>query len=310
MKEYVPSYYGKFQCVAEKCRHNCCIGWEIDVDEETRGLYRAVSGAFGERLRKNIAETDGTAHFVLTDGERCPFLNDRNRCDIIETLGDGALCQICDDHPRFRNFFSARVETGLGMACEAAAELILTDTEPFALTENFDDGGAETLSAGESGFLALRDRVFAVLRDGALPLRERVGKMLDLCGAEQPRWETAKEAGRFLGLERLDEAWTELLTDLRDNADEKGDLPREFEKSLENAAVYFVFRHLADGFAADDLAGAARLTARSVYLLCDLCARKQAQTGRLTVADVADIARMYSAEIEYSEDNTAALKEE
>ena len=26
----VPSYYKDFKCIADKCRHSCCIGWEID----------------------------------------------------------------------------------------------------------------------------------------------------------------------------------------------------------------------------------------------------------------------------------------
>ena len=29
-----PDYYKKFNCKKEKCRHNCCVGWEIDIDDE------------------------------------------------------------------------------------------------------------------------------------------------------------------------------------------------------------------------------------------------------------------------------------
>ena len=35
MKLIAPDYYNKFSCIADKCRHSCCVGWEIDIDENT-----------------------------------------------------------------------------------------------------------------------------------------------------------------------------------------------------------------------------------------------------------------------------------
>ena len=35
MKIYVPDYYSEFSCIADKCSDNCCIGWEIDIDENS-----------------------------------------------------------------------------------------------------------------------------------------------------------------------------------------------------------------------------------------------------------------------------------
>ena len=37
MDIFAPSYYKKFKCIADKCHHNCCIGWEIDIDDEALG---------------------------------------------------------------------------------------------------------------------------------------------------------------------------------------------------------------------------------------------------------------------------------
>ena len=31
----VPFYYKEFHCIADACKDSCCIGWEIDIDEET-----------------------------------------------------------------------------------------------------------------------------------------------------------------------------------------------------------------------------------------------------------------------------------
>ena len=105
MKVVVPSYYGKFKCIASACRHSCCVGWEIDVDEDTLEYYKSVGGRLGDRLRENISE-EGCPHFVTGEDERCPFLNSDNLCDIICELGEESLCQICSDHPRYRSFFS------------------------------------------------------------------------------------------------------------------------------------------------------------------------------------------------------------
>ena len=129
MKIFAPKYYKKFKCIADKCRHNCCIGWEIDVDFDTFDFYSKTDGDFGERLRNSIDKTSDIPHFILSENERCPFLNKKNLCDIIINMGQDCLCQICADHPRFRSFFSARQELGLGMCCEAAAELILKQNE-------------------------------------------------------------------------------------------------------------------------------------------------------------------------------------
>lgn len=104
MTQTTLNFFQNFHCIAGDCKHSCCIGWEIDIDEDTLDYYRQIGGDFGRRLSANIA-TDGTPHFKLTKDERCPFLNQQNLCDIILNLGEESLCQICTDHPRFRSFF-------------------------------------------------------------------------------------------------------------------------------------------------------------------------------------------------------------
>ena len=36
-----PDYYSAFRCIAGACKHSCCIGWEIDIDEESLEIGRA-----------------------------------------------------------------------------------------------------------------------------------------------------------------------------------------------------------------------------------------------------------------------------
>ena len=154
MNIYVPEYYPHFHCIASRCGHTCCAGWEIDIDDQSLGRYDQLTGPFGDRVRQGISR-EGTPHFILTEGERCPLLNGDNLCELILREGEGALCQICADHPRFRSFFSCRVEMGLGLVCEEAARLILTWPRPLRLIR-LNDNEAEAPTDDERALFDLR----------------------------------------------------------------------------------------------------------------------------------------------------------
>ena len=182
MQHAYPDYYPQFSCIADRCRHSCCIGWEIDVDEDTLASYHRIGGEMGERLRAGISEDGDAPHFLLGAHERCPFLNEKNLCDLILYGGEDMLCQICRDHPRYRSFFSERTEIGVGLCCEEAARLILTKQEKTAIVVT----GEGTLEAEERALLALRERLFAAAQDREAPIFFRMEKMLSLCGAALP----------------------------------------------------------------------------------------------------------------------------
>ena len=55
---------------------------------------------------------------LLKEDDRCPFLNQDNLCEIYIHLGEQALCEICDQHPRFHEWFGDYKESGLGLCCE------------------------------------------------------------------------------------------------------------------------------------------------------------------------------------------------
>ena len=131
MKFRAPVYYSDFHCIADKCKNSCCsAGWEIDIDSETEEFYGNVSGDFGDKLRKSISNTK-PAHFLLDGKKNCPFLNDKKLCDIFTVLGEEHLCQICKDHPRFYEWFDGVKEAGIGLCCEEAARIILSNKSPF-----------------------------------------------------------------------------------------------------------------------------------------------------------------------------------
>jgi len=308
MKLYAPHYYTQFACTADKCQHSCCIGWEIDIDNDTLEYYKTIEGPIGERLKNNIASDNETAHFVLGKDERCPFLNENGLCDIISQLGEGALCQICDDHPRFRNFYSDRTEIGVGMCCEAAAQLILSQTEKFSLV-CLETDGEELLYPEEEELLGVRQQMFEILTDRTLRLENRIQNLLDFCEIKLPKKILQEWADIYLSLERLDNEWTVILHQLK-NTDETQLIVPETEKvsnALEQLLCYFIYRHLSDSLDDDRLWERVAFAVQSYFIIRGLCAVHYSKNGSLSVEDIAEFARLYSSEIEYSEDNMEKL---
>ena len=75
-------------------------------------------------------------------------------------------CQICSDHPRFRNYWSDREEMGLGLACEEAARIILASPSPLRLIPlGEDEEEEETPSEEELALRRYRDRLIASVRE-------------------------------------------------------------------------------------------------------------------------------------------------
>ena len=295
MKLIAPDYYREFRCIADKCRHSCCIGWEIDIDAETREKYRHVAGAFGERL--NAAIDDGeVSTFRLGEHERCPMLNPSGLCDLITELGEEALCQICADHPRFRSYFTDRTEIGLGLCCEEAARLILSREKPMTLVPLEDDGEADRLPEDEAALLALRGELIALMQDESRAIDDRLDALLAAVDFVIPDrdWQEI-----YHSLERLDPAWDDCL----DTLDFPRPVPEGLNPAVRNFCVYLLFRHLPGALEDEDIPGRVAFGVLSTRVLMALCAAKP----DCTLADCMEFARMYSAEIEYDEDNIAAL---
>ena len=78
MKYECPDYALKFKCKADACTDNCCIGWEIGIDEKTLDFYKNLEGEIGERIRKNLCTGGDCATFKLGDFGRCPMLGKDN----------------------------------------------------------------------------------------------------------------------------------------------------------------------------------------------------------------------------------------
>lgn len=299
MKLIAPDYYKDFYCIADKCRHNCCIGWEIDIDKDSLEFYSGISGDFGERLRSNIA-FDGTTHyFKLKEGDRCPFLSEHGLCDIISELGEGALCDICADHPRFRSFLGTRTELGLGLCCEAAAKLILTKKDKVILCELENDGLSDLPDSWEDTLLSERSKLIEIAQDRTMPVELRAKAILTSVNAVLPDLNLSDYARIYSSLERLDPLWDNTLALLKEPKTNNAD---SLETAFEQLLVYFLYRHIPCANDRTELAAFAAFAVLSYKLIRALCERTQADTDTLC-----ELARAYSSEIEYSDENTHYL---
>lgn len=300
MKLYTPNYYKNFKCIAEKCKHNCCIGWEIDIDEDTYEYYQTIKGKFSKRFKNDIVLNDGCAGFRLDGKGRCAFLNKNNLCDIILNLGEDALCQICSDHPRFRNFYDNTIEIGLGLCCEEAGRLILGQNEKFKLVildEDLDDNC-------EDEFLKLKESIFVELQDENHSLKEKVSTLLNKNNIEINKKDFNEWVDFFISLERLDDNWTNLLHDLNATNFENAFLTTDFDKIFEKLLLYFIYRHL------DEMnENKIKFAVFSVFFISQICRYHVVKYGNLQFEDIVEYARMYSSEIEYSDENIEKIIE-
>ena len=286
----VPNYYEKFRCIADKCRHSCCIGWEIDIDADTMELYSSLEGELADKIRENI--TGETPHFVLRENDRCPFLTANGLCEIISCYGEDALCDIRYLHPRFQNDYETFTETGLGMCCEEASRIILSCEERFSVDTPRD------ITSSERQFFAQRQTVFDVLQNREFTIKQRLDNLAQMYGLSLD-FPIKTLCDKYLSLERLDECWTDILNTVRDkDFDESIFTNKNYQIPFEQLSVYFVFRHFACGLKGIPYSSIINFVLMSSYLIGAVWSCGY---------DITDSARMYSSEIEYSDENTYAL---
>ena len=289
MKVYFPSYYNKFKCIAEKCRHSCCVGWEISVDEDTLAGYSAL----GESDRAEILSHIGADGCItLADGERCPFLRYDGLCRIIADHGEEHTSRICREHPRFYHRVGNRVEGGIGASCEEAARIILScdDFADFIALER------DVEVADETNFDSLthRSRLYDILSS------QNYAQAIETIRAEYSlpdHFTLVDEWNETLcGLEYLDDSHRDVI--MLVGREER----EEVQEYIKRFLAYLIFRHVSIAEHYDGLRA-------SVGFCLLLAGVMEGMTSSLSLGleSAAECARIISEEIEYSEDNTASL---
>lgn len=263
MITYVPNYYSRFSCIAGKCQHTCCKGWEIDIDAESMKRFSSD---------KSIMKVVEEGSFVLQgDEERCPFLREDNLCQMIIDHGENFICDICKDHPRFRNYYDDRIEMGIGLCCEVACDLIIGNTELFELVPDRKlPKSINTLKVRGSDIMER----FALIASVKLDPEE--------------------SSGLYKQMERLDRNWDEIIDTCERDRKKVSAYIREHSIEFEQIAIYYAYRY-------------PRIPSFAVEA-CSVIAGCAITLGGST-EDIKESARMYSSEVEYSDENMDLIYE-
>ena len=211
-----PDFYDHFLCIGDSCKDCCCIGWELDIDDDTFEYYKSVPGPFGDRLRGCMSaarkvspdapgddslfgDDGGSTMYRLKIDGRCPFLNSKNLCEIVLNLGPQALCQICSEYPRYSFEFDGAVEKSLTISCEEAGRLMFLSDVPIGFVET-EAGGWMPSDGPEADAYSpendpdeeifrtislIRSASIRILENRRIDLADRIGHFLALCTEAQ-----------------------------------------------------------------------------------------------------------------------------
>lgn len=335
----VPDYYKEFRCIADKCKDSCCIGWEIDIDEETFDYYKSVEGEFGQRLKEHMVSEDVNS-FVLEKNGWCPFLNEKKLCDICIHLGEEALSEVCTEYPRFTLEYGDIREKALSLSCEEVGRILFHRTEKvsFEELEIADDEYEEDMeeTSYRKKLEAIRDNAITILQNRENRILERVVKFLQYCAKEQGvviqesilREQEAIFSGKegFLRrmeiydeLEVLDFEWENTKKELKEffelNDYERcikdfSEANKEREYEYEQLMVYFVFRYFMKAYYDENILSKAQFATVSYLVIRDMDAVRYFKNNKkFSIEDRIDTVRIYAKEVEHSEDNLDMLED-
>jgi len=299
MKLSVPLYYKSFKCIADRCRHSCCIGWEIDVDGATMEKYRTLSEGYGKNILESIEGDE--PHFRLCADEQCPHLDERGLCRIITNLGEEYLCNICRAHPRFYNDTKRGKEAGVGMACEEAARIILSSDDYDKMTKIDEFCPDEGEFSADFDAVSLREKIYSILAK-SIPYTEKLSEIEEAFGVSPSALSDEEWKSILSSLEYLNEDHKALFSCYSSEISS----PKRSEAYLRRSLAYFIYRNCSDESMDEGFRASVGFSLFCERLLASLIKEKDASD----LESVCDLARIISEEIEYSTDNTDVLKEE
>ena len=287
MTVYYPVYYKDFRCIADECKHSCCLGWEIQVDDDALKNYERIG-------REDILCHIQNSEIALTDDGRCPFLDKDGLCRIISSLGEKYVSEICREHPRFYNEVCGRVECGIGASCEEACRIILTSD---GYRDMYSAVTEEKEPAYSSDFdtLCHREYIYSVLSDGALSYSDKIARIKERYGISEPIHTPSEWVNILSELEYLEQSHRDIFN--------IGGSPIdcEAEKLCERFLAYLIFRHVS---VAENYVNL-RSRLGFCLLMCSVLDNFLAEER--SFAETVEFVRILSEEIEYSEENTQSL---
>ena len=209
-------YYDDFACKCGQCRNSCCEGWEIAVDMQDYfrliGLdctpethhrlecaFRTPASPSPERFRLISPNWQGF----------CPLHSPEGLCALQLECGAQALPELCRVYPRSLKAVGGERRACCSGSCEAVIETLMRDA-PLSFREGALSAAPECMQSMGAAELELGRAALALLRERALPLRERLGK---ICGLLSDGAFSLESGGAEAGLSSLIRAMQALRGD-------------------------------------------------------------------------------------------------
>lgn len=141
---FMPDYYEKFHCKADKCRHTCCRLWRIPVSKET--YHRLITMDCSAELSDKIARCFSMPDYVTNDHYRfinfnylgeCPLL-EKGLCLLHGEKGEAYLPQVCNLFPRSFKSINGHKLAVCSASCEGVTELLYESDRLKVITKELD----------------------------------------------------------------------------------------------------------------------------------------------------------------------------
>lgn len=179
-------YLKDFKCTCGDCPDSCCIGWDVDIDQETYERYMALKEPhLVKRYQKLIKPYpyyfDTAVDFArvkLPHSKRCPFLTEKGLCMTQSELGETYLSNVCATFPRISNQINDVIETTLTLSCPVAAHLVLLTDTPLVLEETKSPSRQIinlSISTTERRLKQHPVKYFDLIREASLDIIQREG---------------------------------------------------------------------------------------------------------------------------------------
>lgn len=185
---WIPDYYARFVCKADRCRANCCHGWTITISMQD--YFNLLGVPCSPTLRRKL---DTALHPVknptperyaqiLPDWEgNCPLQQANGLCGLQCECGAEMLSSTCRYYPRgIRTAFAN--ECCCSSSCEGVLETMFEQKEPIRMTQKELSFDMALPEAEEQGVTADEDRSIQrawvlILQDRAYSLPERMQRL-------------------------------------------------------------------------------------------------------------------------------------
>ena len=177
-----------FCCAGGDCELTCCIGWRIDIDDETVKKYKNCKDIkWRDQFIANMQppETGEIFHTIkLNEAGACNFLSEYGLCTVQQRFGTGYLSKVCNNYPRTYNVINNQYfEKNYYLSCPAVIKsLLLLERkltfsqvrENIVLDAVFINQHIKTKDIFDVDFYGLRDFIISVLQDDNYALKERL----------------------------------------------------------------------------------------------------------------------------------------